>query len=337
MTDDREAALIAACVVSAMGSGTVEAAPVLTGIHKIQHVIVIMQENHSFDNYFGVLPYVSGSPYHPGPCAKTDHQCVDGLTCAVNNCFAQGYPTKPIQIVVPFAPGGVTDLSARMIGERLRQHLGIERWIVFGGSWGSTLALAYGEAHPGRCLGFVLRGIFLCRPSEIEWFLYGLKNIFPDAWDKFVAPVPPAERADLLSGYYNRLMDPDPAIHMPAARAWGIYEGSCSTLLPSPDTVAHFASDVVALGLARLEAHYFRHNIFLPPDSLLQNVDRLRHLPAVIVQGRYDAVCPIVSAHDLHRAWPEAEYIVVPDAGHSAWEPGIAAELVMAMERFKTI
>ena len=148
--------------------------------------------------------------------------------------------------------------------------------------------------------------------------------------------MPENERADLLEGYFKRLMDPDPAIHMPAARAWGIYEGSCSTLLPSPDTVAHFASDVVALGLARMEAHYFRHNIFLPANSLLDNVGKIRHLPGVIVQGRYDAVCPIVSAHDLHRAWPDADYVIVPDAGHSAWEPGICAELVRAMERFKS-
>ena len=220
--------------------------------------------------------------------------------------------------------------------ERLRQHLGIERWLVFGGSWGSTLALAYGEAHPERCLAFVLRGIFLCRQSEIDWFLYGLKNIFPEAWQRFSGLVPEHERNNLLEAYGKRLMDPDPAVHMPAARAWGVYEGSCSTLLPSPDTVAHFANDVVALGLARMEAHYFLHHIFLPANSLLDNVAKLRHIPAVIVQGRYDAVCPLVSAHDLHHAWPEAEYVIVPDAGHSAWEPGISAELVKATEKFKS-
>jgi proline iminopeptidase len=219
--------------------------------------------------------------------------------------------------------------------ERLRAHLGIERWLVFGGSWGSTLALAYGEAHPQRCLGFILRGIFLCRTSEIEWFLYGLRNLFPEAWRAFSDPIPADERHDLLAAYYHRLTDPNSAVHMPAARAWGIYEGSCSTLLPSPDTVAHFASDVVALGLARMEAHYFTHNIFLPENSLLANIGRLRNIPAAIVQGRYDAVCPIVSADDLHKAWPEAEYVVVPDAGHSAWEPGISAELVKAAEKFK--
>jgi proline iminopeptidase len=220
--------------------------------------------------------------------------------------------------------------------ERLRQHLNIEQWLIFGGSWGSTLALAYGEAHPARCAAFLLRGIFLCRQSEIDWFLYGLRSIFPEAWQKFAATLPAAERHDLLDAYYKRLMDPDPDIHMPAARAWGIYEGSCSTLLPSPDTVAHFSNDVVALGLARMEAHYFRHRIFLPENSLLDNIHRIRHIPAVIVQGRYDAVCPIVSAHDLHHAWPQANYVIVPDAGHSAWEPGICAELVRAMERFKS-
>lgn len=220
--------------------------------------------------------------------------------------------------------------------ERLRRHLGIERWLVFGGSWGSTLALAYAIAHPERCTGLILRGIFLCRKSEIDWFLYGLRNLFPEAWNAFAGAIPQAERADLLAAYYRRLTDPNPEVHMPAARAWSIYEGSCSTLLASPETVAYFANDVVALGLSRIEAHYFTHNIFLPDNALLGNIDRIRHLPGVIVQGRYDAVCPIVTADDLHRAWPEAQYIVVPDAGHSAWEPGISSELVKATERFKT-
>ena len=219
--------------------------------------------------------------------------------------------------------------------ERLRRHLGVERWLVFGGSWGSTLALAYAIAHPERCSAMVLRGIFLCRKSEIDWFLYGLRNLFPEAWSAFAAPIPQAERQDLLGAYYRRLTDPNPDVHLPAARAWSIYEGSCSTLLPSPETVAYFASDAVALGLARIEAHYFTHDIFLPENALLDGVARIRHVPAVIVQGRYDAVCPIVTADDLRKAWPEAEYIVVPDAGHSAWEPGICAELVRATERFK--
>lgn len=219
--------------------------------------------------------------------------------------------------------------------ERLRRHLKIERWLVFGGSWGSTLALAYAIEHAQRCTGLILRGIFLCRKSEIDWFLYGLRHFFPEAWAAFAHEIPVRERDELLAAYYRRLTDPSPAVHMRAARAWSIYEGSCSTLLASPETVAYFASDVVALGLARIEAHYFVNDIFMPENALLGGVERIRRVPAVLVQGRYDAVCPIVTADDLHRAWPEAEYIVVPDAGHSAWEPGICAELVKATERFK--
>jgi proline iminopeptidase len=220
--------------------------------------------------------------------------------------------------------------------ERLRVHLGIDRWMVFGGSWGSTLAIAYAEHHPDRVRALVLRGIFLCRQSEIDWFLYGLRAIFPEAWRTFAGYIPEAERNDLSTAYYKRLVDPDPAVHMPAARCWSVYEGSCSTLLPNPSLVADFASDRVALGLARIEAHYFRHDIFLPKDFLLQKADRLKRIPGVIVQGRYDIVCPTVSADDLHQAWPEAEYLVVPDAGHSAFEPGIRSRLVAATESFKT-
>ena len=221
--------------------------------------------------------------------------------------------------------------------EALRRKLGIERWIVFGGSWGSTLALAYAEAHPERCLALVLRGIFLCRRSEIDWFLYGIRAVFPEHWRGFAGHIPEAERSDLLTAYHTRLMNPDPAVHMPAARIWSTYEGACSTLLPSPETVAAFGSDVMALGLARMEAHYFINDIFLPQNSLLANVGRIRNIPAVIVQGRYDMVCPAVSADDLHQAWPEAEYTIVPDAGHSALEPAIRARLVEAMERFKIL
>jgi proline iminopeptidase len=219
--------------------------------------------------------------------------------------------------------------------ETLRAHLGIDRWLVFGGSWGSTLAIAYAETHPERCLGLVLRGIFLCRRSEIDWFLYGLRNVFPEPWERFAGFLPEGERGDLLRNYYRRLVDPDPEVHMPAARAWGTYEGSCSTLLPSEETVAYFSGDVVALGLARMEAHYFVNDIFLPQNSLLENAHRLRRIPGVIVQGRYDMVCPAVSAHELHAAWPEASYRMIADAGHSAWEPGIQSALVEATERFK--
>jgi proline iminopeptidase len=221
--------------------------------------------------------------------------------------------------------------------ERLRGHLGVERWIVFGGSWGSTLALAYAEHHPERALALVLRGIFLGRPSEIDWFLHGIRNVFPEPWREFAEFIPAGERGDLLGAYHRRLVDPDPAVHLPAARRWSVYEGSCSTLVPNPALVADFASDRVALGLARIEAHYFVNRLFLPEGFLLANVGGVRHIPAVIVQGRYDAVCPAVTADDLHRAWPEAEYHVVPDAGHSAFEPGIRSRLVAAMEKFKSI
>jgi len=221
--------------------------------------------------------------------------------------------------------------------EALRRLLGIEAWLVFGGSWGSTLALAYGEAHPERCLGFVLRGIFLCRKSEVAWFLHGMGTFFPEAWRAFAGFLPEGERGDLLESYYRRLTNPDPAVHLPAARAWSTYEGACSTLLPSPDTVAAFGEDRMALGLARIEAHYMKHGIFLADNALLDNVDRIRRIPAVIVQGRYDAVCPIVTADTLARAWPEAKYVVVPDAGHSAMEPGIRAQLLAATERMKLL
>jgi proline iminopeptidase len=220
--------------------------------------------------------------------------------------------------------------------ETLRRHLGVERWLVFGGSWGSTLAIAYAEHHPERCLGLVLRGIFLCRRSEIDWFLYGLRNVYPEPWERFAGFLPPDERSDLLVNYHRRLVDPDPAVHMPAARSWSVYEGSCSTLMPSDETVAYFASDGVALGLARMEAHYFMNDIFLPPDSLLANAGRLRRIPGIIVQGRYDMVCPAVTAHELHAAWPEAVFRMVLDAGHSVWEPGIQSEVIEATERFKS-
>jgi len=219
--------------------------------------------------------------------------------------------------------------------EKLRVHLRIERWLMFGGSWGSTLALAYAQTHRERVTGLVLRGIFLGRQQEIDWFLYGLRHVYPEAWREFVEPIPASERDDLLNAYASRLNDPDPAVHLRAARAWSVYEGSCSTLLPSAETVAHFSGDHVALGLARIEAHYFKHRTFLPENALLEGAHRLHDIPAVIVQGRYDMVCPTLTADELHRAWPQAEYVVVPDAGHSAWEPGIRARLVTALERFK--
>jgi proline iminopeptidase len=221
--------------------------------------------------------------------------------------------------------------------ERVRKELGIERWLVFGGSWGSTLGLAYGQKHPERCLGFVLRGIFLGRQAEIDWFLDGMGLFFPEARQKFVEGLPPAERNDLLGNYYRRLTDPDPGVHLPAAQAWSTYEGACSSLAPNPDLASQLDDDGSALALARIEAHYFVHRVFLSEAALLDNAARIRHLPCTIVQGRYDVVCPPSSAHELHAVWPEAELVIVQDAGHSAWEPGITRELVIATEKMKAL
>jgi proline iminopeptidase len=216
--------------------------------------------------------------------------------------------------------------------ERLREHLGIERWALFGGSWGSTLALAYGETWPRRVLGFVLRGIFLGTCAELEWFLYGMRRFFPEAWQRFAEHLPAAERNDLLAGYLARLMHDDPAVHLPAARAWSAYESACLTLIPAAEPSLP-GNDLAALAIARIEAHYFKHRVFLGDNELLGNVHRLRHLPATIVQGRYDVLCPPVSAQALAAAWPGADYIVVPDAGHAVREPGIARALVDAVAR----
>jgi len=219
--------------------------------------------------------------------------------------------------------------------ERLRKRLGIQKWSVFGGSWGSTLALAYAQAHPDRVMGCVLRGVFLGRPDEVDWFLHGLAAIFPDAHANFVSFLPAEERGEILDSYLKRLTDPDPSVHLPAARAWSIYEGSCSTLLPSPETVSSFAQDRTALGLARIEAYYFAHGLFLPPGGLLGAMGRIGHIPAEIVQGRYDMICPARTAFELAAAWPSARLSIVPDAGHSALEPGIRRALVAAVERFR--
>jgi proline iminopeptidase len=217
--------------------------------------------------------------------------------------------------------------------KRLRDYLGISQWLLFGGSWGSTLALAYGQTHPDRCLGFVLRGVFLGRPSEVDWFFQGARQIHPEASRRFTRCCREAERGDLLRGYLRRLFDPDPKIHMPFARAWSEYEGTCSTLIPNPDLVREFSGD--ALALARLEAHYFEHHCFLSPNQLLANLYRIEHLPASIVHSRYDVVCPIVSADELARAWPGARFTVIADAGHSVWEPSVRTAVVREVELFK--
>jgi proline iminopeptidase len=221
--------------------------------------------------------------------------------------------------------------------ERLRIHLGVDRWLLFGGSWGSTLALAYSQTHPRRVAACVLRGIFLGRPSEVNWFLHGIATVFPDIHAQFVSHLPDNERHDILGSFLRRLIDPDPAVHMPAARAWSIFEGTCSTLLPSTETITTFAQDRTALGLARIEAYYFANNLFLPPGGLLAHMDKVRTIPAEIVQGRYDMICPAMTAFELANAWQGARLTVVPDAGHSALEPGIRRALVASVERFRDL
>ncbi len=220
--------------------------------------------------------------------------------------------------------------------EILRQHLGIEHWAVFGGSWGSTLALAYSQTHPESCLSLVLRGIFLLRTQEIRWFYQeGTSNIFPDAWEAYLKPIPPEERHDLVAAYYRRLTSPDPLIRAVAARAWSVWEGSTSKLIPDPGLQERFAQDSFADAFARIECHYFvNKGFFETEDHLLRCCDRISHLPTVIVQGRYDVVCPMVSAWELHKTLPHSELIVVPDAGHSMTEPGIRSALIEACDRF---
>ena len=216
--------------------------------------------------------------------------------------------------------------------ERLRIQFGIEKWLVFGGSWGSTLALAYGEAHPERCLGFVLRGIFLCTKKEIDFFLDGAEWFHPDVYDEFVEAIPEPERANLLQAYVTRIMDPDPAVHRPAVRAWSKFEGRRVFLLPQPEEAP---SDTLDLGVGRMESHYMAHGGFFEPDQLMNNVGRIAHLPAVIVQGRYDVICPPVTAWRLHKAWAGSTLKIIQDAGHGAMEQGISKALVAATEQFR--
>ncbi len=221
--------------------------------------------------------------------------------------------------------------------EQLRAHLGIARWQVFGGSWGSTLALAYAQSHPGCVSELVLRGIFMLRRWELEWFYQrGCDALYPDAWERYLAAIPEVEHGDLMSAYHRRLTSADPAVQLAAARAWSVWEGSTSFLFPDPGHIAGSAEDQFALAFARIECHYFVNGGFFEcDDQLLRNVGRIRDIPAVIVQGRYDVVCPMRSAWDLHRAWPEADLRIVADAGHSAFEAGITHELVSATDRFR--
>ena len=220
--------------------------------------------------------------------------------------------------------------------EAIREHLGIEKWQVFGGSWGSTLGLAYAQTHPHRVTELVLRGIFMLRRSELIWFYqHGASHIFPDAWDSYLEAIPEVEHGDLRSAYYRRLTSDDEAVRNAAARAWSVWEGSTSYLVQNPDHIAHAGEDDFAVAFARIECHFFVNGGFFEVDGqILRDIDRIRHIPGVIVQGRYDVVCPMRSAWDLHKAWPESELHVVANAGHSANEVGIVDQLVRATDRF---
>ena len=223
--------------------------------------------------------------------------------------------------------------------ERLREYFGIDQWLVFGGSWGSTLALAYAESHPQRVRGLILRGIFLCRPREIRWSYqdsHGANAIFADTWEEYVRIIPEAERSDMISAYYRRLTSNDESVRHEAAQAWINWEATMLKLVKDQKMIDDFSEPDKALALARIECHYMINNCFFDSDNyLLEHVDRIRHIPAVIVHGRYDIVCPFMNAWDLHRAWPEATLQIIPDAGHAATESGIADALVKATDSFR--
>ena len=220
--------------------------------------------------------------------------------------------------------------------EQLRKHLGIDRWQVFGGSWGSTLSLLYAQTHPERVTELIVRGIFLLREKEFDWFYQrGASEIFPDLYSEYVAPIPPEERHDLMNAFHRRLIGDNEEAALAAARAWSVWEGAISTLLRDDDYVEKFGEESFALAIARIECHYFVNGGFLErPNQILEDITKIRHVPGVIVQGRYDIVCPVASAWDLHLAWPEAEFRIIPDAGHIAFEPGILHELIEATDKF---
>jgi proline iminopeptidase len=219
--------------------------------------------------------------------------------------------------------------------ERLREHLGIERWMVYGGSWGSALSLAYAQRHPERVTELVLRGIFTLRPVELRWYYQeGASLVFPDRWEEFVRPIPEAERHDLMAAYHRRLNHPDPDVRVPAGRAWSQWEAATITLRPNADLIDDFGKADYAVAFARIENHYFVNGGFFDDEQLIAGVDAIRHIPAVIVQGRYDIATPTLTAWQLHKAWPEAEFFLVDDAGHAYSEPGIRHRLLEVTDRF---
>ncbi|MBO9379089.1 prolyl aminopeptidase [Sphingomonas histidinilytica] len=219
--------------------------------------------------------------------------------------------------------------------ERLRAMAGVEAWLVFGGSWGSTLALAYAETHPERVSELVLRGVYTATRAEIQWYYqWGVSQMFPDKWERFVAPIPEGERGDMVAAYNRRLTGTDPAAQIEAAKAWSLWEGETITLLPSAALTDQHGDDHFAIAFARIENHYFFHDCWLEPDQLLRDAGRLRDIPGVIVHGRYDMPCPLHYAWALHKAWPEADFHLVEGAGHAYSEPGILEQLIKATDRF---
>jgi proline iminopeptidase len=221
--------------------------------------------------------------------------------------------------------------------ETLRHHLKIPAWHLFGGSWGSTLALAYAASFPQKCLSMILRAIFFMDQDGVDWFFHGIKSFFPEAWEQFAQFIPEEERRDLLDAYYKRLTGRDIKEAMDAAIHWCLYESACSSLIPNYETITTEEQKAHVLALARIECHYFKHQVIKDGNALLDKVDAFRSVPSVIIHGRYDAICPLSNAHRLHQAWPEADYIVVPDGGHSALDPAIRSRLIEATENAKTL
>lgn len=285
--------------------------------------------------YFEQCGMQDGEPIlfvHGGPgagCSTTDRRFFDPQVFRIILVDQRGCGrSRPLG---EYRNNTIDDLVADY--ERLREELGIERWHVFGGSWGSTLGMYYAQDCPERTKSLVLRGIWMLRPKELHWWLYEMGQIQPELWDKFVNFLPEDERSDLLEGYWRRLTGDDKDLAMAAARSWSVYEGSCCTLLPNREFASAFAEDDMAWCVARLEAHYFRMAADMPDNFILDRVERIRKIPAFAVHGRYDIVCPVRNLHDLRNSWPELDWEIVPDAGHSSHEPGITRELIDATNR----
>ena len=223
--------------------------------------------------------------------------------------------------------------------EKIRNHLSIDKWVVFGGSWGSTLSLAYSQTHPDSCKGLILRGIFLVRKKELDWFYQeGASNIFPDRWESFLEPIPVEKRDNLMQAYYEILTGEDHSKKIEAAKAWSTWEGSTVKLLEDENFISDFSDDKFAEAFARIECHYFMNNCWFDSDNhLIENMHKIKHIPGVIIHGRYDIVCPVIQAWDLHKAWPEADLHIIPDAGHSIFEDGIKNKILEYTDRFSNL